>query len=160
MREVIRGLDSNMPVYDVRTIEDYFENAVAGSADVTLYIVGSMGLTGLLLAMMGLYGLVAYSVSRRTREFGIRMAIGANKASVLQMVLLQGTLLCFAGIILGIALSLPASRVLQSVVFGASSDWMPYVVVPILLMLVTLVAVCGPALRASMIDPMKALRDE
>lgn len=160
IREVIRGLDSNMPVYDVRTIEEYFTAWVVGSANQTLYIVGSMGLTGLVLSMIGLYGLVAYSVSRRTREFGIRMAIGAGKASVLRMVLLQGALLCFAGIIVGIAASVPAGRVLQSVVFGASSDWLPYAVVPILLMLVTLAAIYGPARRASMIDPMKALRDE
>ena len=160
IREVIRGLDSNMPVYDVRTMEDYFSAWVVATANTTLLIIGSMGLTGLALAMIGLYGLVAYSVSRRTREFGIRMAIGAGKASVLRMVLGQGALLCLAGIIAGIVMSLPASRMLQSFVFGAASDWAPYVVVPILLMLLTLLASFGPARRASAIDPMKALRDE
>jgi ABC-type antimicrobial peptide transport system permease subunit len=110
--------------------------------------------------MIGLYGLVTYSVARRTREFGIRMAIGATKASVLGMVLRQGMLLCLAGIIVGIALNLPASRFLQALVFGASSDWLPYVAVPIVLMLVTVVAIFGPARRAATIDPMKALRDE
>jgi putative ABC transport system permease protein len=160
IREVVHGLDSNMPVFDVRTIEEYFAAWVVGSANNMLYIVGSMGLTGLILAMIGLYGLVAYSVSRRTREFGIRMAIGAGKGSVLRMVLLQGGLLCLAGIIVGLAISFPASRVLQSVVFGAGSDWLSYAVVPLLLILVTLVAIYGPAHRASMIDPMKALRDE
>ena len=88
------------------------------------------------------------------------MAIGASKSSVLVMVLRQGTMLCLAGIAGGIALSIPASRLVQSIVFGASSDWMPYTVVPILLILVTLMAIYGPARRASMIDPMKALRDE
>jgi putative ABC transport system permease protein len=160
MREVIRGLDSNMPVYDVRTIEEYFGAAVVGTANVTISIVGSMALTGLILSMIGLYGLIAYSVSRRTREFGIRMAIGAGKASVLRMVLFRGALLCFAGNIAGIAVSLPATRLLQSLVFSANSDWTPYVVVPLLLMLVTLAAIYGPARRAAMIDPVKALRDE
>ena len=119
-----------------------------------------MGLTGLLLAMIGLYGLVAYSVSRRTREFGIRMAIGATNASVLRMVLRQGTFLCLAGIAAGLAVSFPAGRLLQSFVFGAGSNWMPYIIVPVLLMCVTLLAIYGPARRASTIDPMRALRDE
>jgi ABC-type antimicrobial peptide transport system permease subunit len=88
------------------------------------------------------------------------MAIGAGKTKVLLMVLRQGLMLCLAGIAGGIALSIPASRLVQSIVFGATSDIVPYAVVPILLMLVTLAAVFGPARRASTIDPMKALRDE
>jgi ABC-type antimicrobial peptide transport system permease subunit len=123
-------------------------------------IIGSMGITGLVLAMIGLYGLVAYSVTRRTREFGIRMAIGASKNSVLLMVLRQGALLCLAGIVCGMALNIPANRFVKSIVFGAGTDILPYVAVPIVLMVVTLVAVFGPARRASTIDPMKALRDE
>jgi len=160
LRELIRELDPNMPIYDVRTMEEYFSAWVIATADTTLYMIGAMGVTGLILAMIGLYGLVAYSVSRRTREFGIRMAIGAAKTSVMRMVLRQGAILCFAGIIVGIALSVPASRFLQSIVFGAASDWMPYVVVPVLLMILTLLASYGPAWRASAIDPVRALRDE
>jgi len=160
IREIVRGLDSNMPVYDVRTIEEYFAAWIAASANTLLYMIGSMGLTGLVLATIGLYGLVAYSVSRRTREFGIRMAIGAGKGSVLRMVLGQGVLLCAAGIAAGIAMSIPASRAVGSIIFGASADWVPYVVVPAVLLMVTLLAIYGPARRASRIDPMKALRDE
>jgi predicted permease len=160
IREAVRRLDSNMPVYDVRTMREYFTAWVVATADTTLYMIGSMGLLGLLLAMIGLYGLVAYSVSRRTREFGIRMAIGAAKSSVLGMVLRQGALLCAAGIALGFALSIPAGRALQSFVFGAASDWMPYILVPAFLLLMTLLASYGPARRAARIDPIKALRDE
>jgi len=160
IREIVRGLDSNMPVYDVRTIEEYFAAWIAASANTLLYMIGSMGLTGLVLATIGLYGLVAYSVSRRTREFGIRMAIGAGKGSVLRMVLGQGVLLCAGGIVAGIAMSIPASRAVGAIVFGASADWVPYVVVPAVLLMVTLLAIYGPARRASRIDPMKALRDE
>jgi len=160
IREVVAGLDPNMPAYDVRTIEEYFSTAILGSARVTLSVVGSMGSMGLILAMIGLYGLVTYSVSRRTREFGIRMAIGASKGRVLGMVLRQGALLCAAGLIAGIGASVPMGRVLQAFVFGASSDWMPYAAVPILLAFVTLAAIYGPARRASTIDPMQALRDE
>src|SRR6185503_424603 len=100
------------------------------------------------------------SVSRRTREFGIRIAIGAGKSTVLGLVLVQGGLLCGVGIVAGIAIAYPASRALQSVVYGANADWLPYVVVPIALVAVTLLAIYGPARRASMIDPVKALRDE
>ncbi len=160
VRDVVRRLDPNMPAYDVRTIEEYFTHWVVASANDTLYIVGSMGLTGLILAMIGLYGLVSYSVSRRTREFGIRMAIGASKGSVLGMVLRQGTFLCLAGIVGGIVISIPGARLLQSIVFGATSDWVPYIVVPGILLLVTLASIYGPARRASVIDPMKALREE
>ena len=160
IREIVRGLDSNMPVYDVRTIEEYFAAWIAASANTLLYMIGSMGLTGLVLATIGLYGLVAYSVSRRTREFGIRMAIGAGKGSVLRMVLGQGVLLCAGGIVAGIAMSIPASHAVGAIVFGASADWLPYIVVPAVLLMVTLLAIYGPARRASRIDPMKALRDE
>ncbi len=160
VRKTIHDLEPNMPVFDVRTLEEYFTMGVTQTADVTLYIVSAMGFTGLALSMIGLYGLVSYSVSRRTREFGIRIAIGAGKASVLAMVLRQGTVLCLVGIITGISVSLPFSRLMQSVVFGATSDRIPYIAVPILLLMVTLAAIYGPAHRASRIDPMKALRDE
>jgi predicted permease len=160
LREAVARLDSNMPIYDVRTMEDYFSGFVEVTSKNILIIVGAMGLTGLLLAMIGLYGLVSYSVSRRTREFGIRMAIGASRSGVLRLVLRQGVILCLAGILIGIILSFSASRLLQSLVFTAGTDWLPYAVVPTLLFLVTILATYGPARRAATIDPMKALRDE
>jgi predicted permease len=160
IRDLVHRLDSNMPIFEVHTIEEFYREWVVATANDTLFIIGSMGVTGLVLAMIGLYGLVAYSVARRTREFGIRMAIGAGKANVLLMVLRQGTYLCLAGIIAGIAVSIPASRFVKSVVFGATTDIVPYIVVPIVLMVVTLIAVIAPAYRASTIDAMKALRDE
>jgi predicted permease len=160
IRELVRRIDPNMPVYDVRTIEEYFQGWVHGSADTVLFMLGSMGVTGLILAMIGLYGLVSYSVNRRKREFGIRMAIGARKDNVLRMVLGQGTSLCICGIVIGALLSLPAGRVLATAVFTAGTDWTPYVVVPALLVVVTLAATFGPARRAAAIDPMKALREE
>ncbi|HLH30057.1 MAG TPA: ABC transporter permease, partial [Terriglobia bacterium] len=160
IREIARRLDANMPVYDVRTMEEYFRGWVRASADTVILFVASMGITGLVLAMIGLYGLVAYSVTRRTREFGIRMAIGATKEKVLGMVLGQGTSLCVYGIVLGVVLSIPAARALAAAVFTARTDWMPYVVVPVLLIIITLAATYGPARRAAAIDPMKALREE
>ena len=115
---------------------------------------------GLILAIIGLYGLVSYSVSCRTREFGIRVAIGASSASLLRMVLHQGMLLAICGIVLGIGLSFAAATLVKSLVPAESTDPIPYVVVPFLLAVVTLLACYGPARRASRIDPMKALRYE
>jgi predicted permease len=160
LRDVVSRLDPNMPVYDVRTMEDYFSGFVQGTGTNILVIVGAMGLTGLILAMIGLYGLVSYSVSLRTREFGIRIAIGASSSGVLGMVLREGVTLCLAGIAIGVVISFSTSRLLQSLVFTAGTDWMPYAIVPMLLFLVTLVATYGPAHRAATIDPMRALRDE
>jgi len=119
-----------------------------------------MGMTGLILAMIGLYGLVTYSVSRRTREFGIRMAVGASRTGLLAMVLGQGAKLCLAGVTIGLALSLPASHLLSAFVFTANTDWVPYLQIPVILIAVTLFSTFGPARRAATIDPMKALRDE
>jgi ABC-type antimicrobial peptide transport system permease subunit len=160
IREVVRRLDPNMPVYDVRTMEEFFTQFVNASAHTILYAIGTMGLIGLALAMIGLYGLVAYSTSRRTREFGIRMAIGARSGGVLRMVLRQGSALCLAGLVFGLIVSLPVGRLLKSVVYTAGTDWTPYIIVPILLLFVALLATYAPAYRASRIDPMKALRDE
>jgi putative ABC transport system permease protein len=160
LRDVISRLDANMPVYDVRTMEDYFSGFIEGTSDNILVIVGSMGITGLILAMIGLYGLVSYSVSLRTKEFGIRMAIGSSSSSVLGMVLREGIILCLAGIVIGLVISFSASRLLRSLVFTASTDWVPYAVVPTILFMVTVLATYGPAKRAATIDPMKALRDE
>ncbi len=160
VRKTVHELSPNMPLYDVRTMQEYFSGWVVGASMNLIVIVAAMGITGLILAMIGLYGLVAYSVSRRTREFGIRMAIGATRSSVLGMVLRQGSALCLAGVAIGLLASFPASRLLTSFIFAAGTDWLPYLIIPIVLMAVTILATFGPARRASTIDPMKALRDE
>jgi len=160
LREMVRNIDANMPIFDVRTMEEFFSSWVVGSSNNALYIVTSMALTSLILSTVGLYGLVTYSVSCRTREFGIRIAIGAHRSRVLAMVLGQGARLCLTGIVVGVLLSIPASRLLTRIVFSVGTDWTPYIVAPSLLMLITLLAAFGPARRASTIDPMNALRDE
>jgi ABC-type antimicrobial peptide transport system permease subunit len=119
-----------------------------------------MGLMGLLLAMVGLYGLVAYSVSRRTREFGIRMAIGAESPQVLRMVMRQGLKLSLAGIAIGLVLSLGAGRVLKAALGTGESDPASFVAVSVILLAVTTLAAYVPALRASRVPPTQALRYE
>jgi ABC-type antimicrobial peptide transport system permease subunit len=164
LREIIRKLDSNMPVYDVRTMEDFYENRAIKAPTIIVQTVGSMGLMGLLLTMVGLYGLVAYSVSRRSREIGIRMAIGADRIKVMRMVLKQGCILAVCGIVAGTVLSLGADRLLNAMFGGSGMDMEEALIIflwmPLALFSTTLLASYLPARRASLVDPMKALREE
>jgi ABC-type antimicrobial peptide transport system permease subunit len=125
-------------------------------------IVAALGLMGLILTVIGLYGLVAYSVSRRTREIGIRMAIGADRGSVSRMVLKQGLVLGMAGVAVGLVIGILACRVITSGTFLSLGEpsVLPYGAVSVLLIFTTLAATYVPARRASRIDPMRALRDE
>jgi len=143
-------------------MRDFFAQIVAKTTFLTR-VVASMGLMGLLLAVMGLYGLVAYSVSRRTREIGIRMAVGADQRKVVWMVLQQGLQLGAAGVMVGVVLSFFACRMVVSIfsiVRFNGLDPLIFVALPLLLLLVMVLATWAPARRASLIDPMRALRDE
>ncbi|HLK64237.1 MAG TPA: ABC transporter permease [Bryobacteraceae bacterium] len=160
LREAVRGIDANQPIYDVRTMEDFYQARAVKTPDMIVETVGAMGVLGLLLAMVGLYGLVAYSVSRRTREFGIRMAIGAERTQVLRMVMRQGLWLSLAGILIGLVLSQGARQVLNSAFGPGDAGPVTFVLVPAALLAVTLLAAFVPALRASRVPPMKALRYE
>jgi predicted permease len=161
LREMIRGIDANQPMYDVRTMEDFYRKRVVNTPNMIMQMVGAMGLMGLVLAMVGLYGLVAYSVSRRTREFGIRMAIGAQSSDVLRTVMRQGLTLALSGIAVGLVLSIGAGQVVSSsFLLAGAHDASAYWIVPPVLLAVTLLASLIPALRASHIDPTRALRDE
>jgi ABC-type antimicrobial peptide transport system permease subunit len=125
--------------------------------------VAGLGLMGLLLSVVGLYGLVSYSVSRRTREIGIRMAIGSDRQGVIRMILRQGLKLGVLGVGIGLVLSFFACRLLMSKLWIATFDHLNYwlfALVAIPLLLVTVLATYGPARRASLIDPMRALREE
>jgi putative ABC transport system permease protein len=126
-----------------------------------MQMVTAMGFTGLLLAMIGLYGVVAYAVSRRTRELGIRMAVGANPRDVLRMVLGQGLVFTGIGIGVGLGIAFFASRVLSGFVIGVSPhDPAIFMGVPVILAVVMLAACWLPARRAAAIDPLLALRQE
>jgi putative ABC transport system permease protein len=128
--------------------------------NVIVTVVGSMGLMGLGLAIVGLYGLVAYAATRRTREIGIRMAIGANRTTVLRMVLRQGIALALVGLVMGLVASVGAGDLLAAA-FPSGDDRRDFaallLVTPIVLA-VTFLAAYIPARRASRINPMQALR--
>ncbi len=159
LREVVRGLDSDLPIYDVVTMENFYRARSVQVYQIIIQAVASMGLMGMGLALAGLYGLMAYAVSTRTREIGIRMAIGANRGEVLRMVLRQGFVLAASGMGMGLVLSVGVARLLRST-FPGDSPLAAYLLVTPMVLAVTMLAAYLPARRASRVDPMTALRDE
>ena len=162
LREIVRRLDANLPISGVRTMEALYEMRAIRIFRVLITVVGAMGLMGLGLAIIGLYGLVAYAVGRRTREIGIRMAIGADRAAVVRMVLRQGLVLALVGLAIGVAASVGAGQLL-SAAFPSGDDQTDIMslllVVPVVLA-VTFIAAYIPARQASRVDPILALRNE
>jgi putative ABC transport system permease protein len=115
----------------------------------------------LLLAAVGIYGVLSYSVSQRTRELGIRLALGAQASDVLRLVIAQGMKLAIAGLLIGVALSLLLTRLIANLLFGvAAADPLTFVVVAWLLLVVALAACYIPSRRAARVDPVEALRNE
>ena len=163
LREVVRKIDPDMPVFDVRTMRDFYRERAVKTPDIIVQVVAGLGFMGLILAVAGLYGLVAYSVSRRTREIGIRMAIGADRGKVVRMVLRQGLRLGVAGVAAGLIAGYFACRAVTSTFSFVTFDRVdPLVLAAIALPLlaITALATWAPARRASLIDPLRALRDE
>lgn len=160
LRQMVRELDANQPVYGVRTFNDFYRYKAVGQPNVIIRTVAAMGVMGLVLAMVGLYGLVAYAATRRSREIGIRMAIGAARGTVLRMVLKQGLVLALIGIGIGLAASVGAERLLHAIFESDGTGVITYLLVAPALLGVTALAVYIPARRASRIDPMRVLRYE
>lgn len=161
LRELVRSIDADVPMHDVRTMSDLYEMRAVSMPRMIVETVGALGLLGLALALVGLYGLMAYSVNRRTREIGVRMAIGAEPGQVLRLVLHQGLGLALLGIAIGLVASFAATPILGAVVAGVTrADLVAFVVVPVTLLAITALAVAWPARRASRVDPVKALRFE
>ncbi len=163
LREVVRGIDPDMPVSNTRTMQDFYTQRAIKTPGIIAQSVAGLGAMGLILAMVGLYGLISYSVSRRRREIGIRMAIGADRRKVIRMILGQGLVLGSIGVSIGLIASFFACRAVMTVAFIASFDHLNYALFPAIaipLLAVTLLATFAPARRASLVDPMRALRDE
>ena len=161
LRQTVQKLDRNMPVFDVRTMENMYESRAIATPRLITRTVAAMGLMGLTLAVVGLYGVVSYSVNKRSREFGIRMAVGAERQTIVRMVLRQGLTLGVVGLALGLMVGIFACRAMTaSSMFAVPVGVLPFVKVSVLLLAAVALSPYAPTRRASRVDPMVALRDE
>jgi putative ABC transport system permease protein len=160
IRGVVKELDCTVPVTSVRTMEKIMGESVA-SRRTNVLLIGIFAALAVVLAAVGIYGVVAYMVNQRKHEIGIRMALGAARSDVLAMVLKQAAMLGLAGVAIGGAGALAATRVLSSMLYGiTATDPVTFAAVSALLLGVVLVASCVPARRATRVDPLVALRCE
>lgn len=160
LRREIQAVDVNLPLFGERRMSELLENSLA-QRRFLMQLVALFGLLALLLAGVGVYGVMSYQVSQRTREIGVRLALGASSAAILKWALGQGMRLALVGVVLGLGGALALTRVLRSLLFGVSAtDVMTYLALTALLVGVALFACLIPARRATKVDPMVALRGE
>ncbi|HEV2246550.1 MAG TPA: ABC transporter permease, partial [Terriglobia bacterium] len=160
LRGAVEKVDPNQPIYDVATMEQRFSSAIAPQRFDAL-VMAIFACLAVVLATTGVYGVMAYSVARRTHEIGIRMALGAEKRDVLGMVVGQGLKLSLIGVAIGIAGALALTRFLSSLLYGVTpTDPLTFAAVSLILIAVALLACYIPARRAAKVDPMVALRYE
>jgi putative ABC transport system permease protein len=160
VRQEIAALDRGVPVYQVATMDQLLSSSLA-TQRFNLFLLVLFAAVALGLAAIGIYGVLAFSVSRRTHEIGIRLALGACPGDVLRLVVRQGMQLVITGIALGIAGALALTRLMASMLYGVSAtDPATFILVSVLLVMVALIACCVPARRAMRVDPMAALRME
>ena len=160
IREIVRGADPLMPVSDLRTMENHMAFALT-PARLGGSVLGIFGLLGLALAAVGVYGVMAYSVAQRARELGIRVALGADRRSVLTLVLGEGMRLTAIGTVLGLGAAAGAAQLFKGMLYNVNPlDPVAFAAVPAILVGVAALAVLVPARRASRVDPIRALKAE
>ena len=160
LRGLVAGLNPEIPVSQMQTLPGWIDQAVAGPRS-TASLFSILALLALLLGAVGIYGVISYFVSQRTREIGIRLALGARRKEVLLMIIRQSATLALLGVTLGLIGALLLTRLMASLLYGvAASDPITYIVVAILLLIVALAASFIPARRAMRVDPVVALRYE
>jgi putative ABC transport system permease protein len=160
VRSAMHGVDRDLPLYGMKTVDDVIAESVAPQR-LNMLLLGIFAGLALVLAAVGLYGVISYSVSQRTREIGIRMALGASQKSVLRLVVSQGISLALIGVAIGVTASLFLTKLMATLLFGVSvTDPITFVAISLLLIGVTTVASIVPARRAMKVDPMVALRYE
>jgi putative ABC transport system permease protein len=171
IQAAVHAVDSQFPLYEVRTMEDRLQRAVV-SQQAAMILLSAFAIVAILLAVVGIYGVISWGVVQRTREMGVRMALGALRRDVMWLVLSRCSLLVLAGVSLGLLGAYALTRVLGAslsevgpgktpLLFGVKAlDPITFIVAPILLAVVAILACCLPARRATKIDPLVALRYE
>jgi predicted permease len=160
LRQLVAQQNPNVPVTRVRTLESVIVSSTAAPRSLTLLLT-AFGSLAILVGGIGVYSLISYTVSWRTREIGLRLALGANRLQIAELVLKQGLALAAAGSLLGVCGAVAASRLMSRFLFETSPlDPLTYTLVPVLFCLLALVAAWAPARRAASVDPMIALREE
>jgi predicted lysophospholipase L1 biosynthesis ABC-type transport system permease subunit len=159
VRRVVGSIDSSLPLYDVMTMDEALGADGAGPRFNT-WLLSLLAAAGLVLAAIGIYGVIAYFVTQRTSEIGLRLALGATPGSVLMMVVRRGAMLALAGISIGLVTALAATRTVATLLFEITPTDLPtYVAGGVGLMTVALLACAVPALRAMRISPMRSLAE-
>jgi putative ABC transport system permease protein len=160
IRHALADVDRSVPIAAPRPMSDVVSGAIAAPR-FTGWLLGLFAVTALTLAAIGIYGVLSYLVSQRTREIGIRVAVGAGPGEVLRLVVSRGLALALAGVVIGVVVAFAASRVMETLLFGVEPrDPMTFIGVPVVLTLVALAASVVPAIRAARVDPIVALRTE
>jgi len=160
LRLAVQAVDPDMPLFDVASMEQLVYKSVA-TPRFNAFLLAGFACLALILAAVGIYGVTSYSVTQRTHEIGIRMALGAERSDVLRMVVRQSLRLAALGTVLGLVAALGVTRVLSSMLFGVQpTDPLTYLTVAAALIGLSLLASYLPARRATKVDPMVALRYE
>jgi putative ABC transport system permease protein len=160
VRRTVWEVDKEQPVSDIRTMEDILSESIARQR-FSMLLLGTFAIVALVLAAVGIYGVMSYSVAQRTREIGLRMALGARRSDVLKLVVGQGLKLVLIGVACGLVAALLLTRVMSSLLFGVSAtDPATFIAISLVLIGVAVLASYIPARRAMNVDPMVALRYE
>jgi predicted permease len=160
VRSVVQAIDENLPALEIKTLEEIV-SLQSWSVGMLAGMLAVLGSVGLLLASVGVYGVMSYAVAQRTREIGVRMALGAQSRDVLQMIVRQGVGLAMTGAAIGLVLSFAVMRLIASLLYGVeATDPLTYIFVPAFLLGVAIVACYLPARRATKVDPLLTLRSE
>jgi ABC-type antimicrobial peptide transport system permease subunit len=159
VRKLVASVDPDLPITRIETLDDVIAKLYASERISTL-VVGLFSAAALFLSAVGLYGVLAYAVGQRTREIGIRIAVGAQSTNILQLVIRRGLKLAGIGLLIGVVAALALSRLMGSLLYGVSAnDPLSLIIAILVLGLAALLACLLPALRASRIDPITALRE-
>jgi putative ABC transport system permease protein len=158
LTQIVHSINPELPVFNVRTMADLMAASMA-RRKFSLVLMAVFAVSALLLAALGIYGVMAFVVSQRTQEFGIRLALGAKPGNILGLAFRPGLMLTATGTMVGLGASIVVTRLMSSLLFGvAASDPMTFAVVPVLLGIVTMAACFIPARRATRVSPMEVLK--